>query len=616
MFRLHIPPHRLATMLLVGCVGIAWWGIDPRVAGLLANTALLAAATAILAMPLGVMLAVLIAKTEVPGRRAAWLLVAVMIFVPLYMVTGAWDAGFGIQGWHTLATNPHLAHEPWLSGWRGAIWVHAMAAVPWVALLVSAGLRTVERELEEDAVLRMSALRVVWHVTLRRAAAAIVVAGVWVAITTSAEIAVTDVYQVRTFAEEVYTQAALGAFDFSNPVDPIDTPSVLDGRGASDRTTSFVEPQVVPSERDDAALGVQSSADALAARLSAKDLWRGLALWSVLVLAMLWAGRRLIDDLVHAPERQPWIWRLGTSRWLAAAVMWCCLLVVAGVPLANLVFKAGVRVTATDAGRERDWSAAKVSERLVAAPFEFHEELWQSAKLGMLAATAALIVSVPLAWSIRGIPRALPLPNRGTHRQSQSHPKRWQIRRHTWRQPWGRLGLIVALLVVPGPLLGIAVIRLLNRPVDSRLAFLAALYDSDFSPWLVQTLRALPLVTLVLWPALASVPQSMLDTAATEGAGWWRRLLWIAVPQRWPALAAAWLVGLAVAIGELAATVLVVPPGPTTISVRIFSLIHYGVDDRVAAICLVVVFALAAAMLSVVWLIRSGSKAVNEGRSE
>jgi len=57
-----------------------------------------------------------------------------------------------------------------------------------------------------------------------------------------------------------------------------------------------------------------------------------------------------------------------------------------------------------------------------------------------------------------------------------------------------------------------------------------------------------------------------------------------------------------VAVGELAATVLVVPPGPTTISVRIFSLIHYGVDDRVAAICLVLVLGLAALAAVVVRL--------------
>ena len=98
----------------------------------------------------------------------------------------------------------------------------------------------------------------------------------------------------------------------------------------------------------------------------------------------------------------------------------------------------------------------------------------------------------------------------------------------------------------------------------------------------------MPVATLVLWPALASIPQSLLDSAATAGAGSLSRLLLIVLPSRWYALLAAWMLAFAVAAGELAATILVIPPGPTTISIRIFSLSHYGVEDRLASICLVI----------------------------
>jgi hypothetical protein len=44
----------------------------------------------------------------------------------------------------------------------------------------------------------------------------------------------------------------------------------------------------------------------------------------------------------------------------------------------------------------------------------------------------------------------------------------------------------------------------------------------------------------------------------------------------------------------VSATVLVIPPQTSTaISVRVFQLLHYGVDDRVAAICLVLVAGIA-----------------------
>jgi len=387
-----------------------------------------------------------------------------------------------------------------------------------------------------------------WYVSIRRAAPAVVLAGVWVAIMTTTEISVTDFFQVRTFAEEVYTQAALGTFDASGE----------QGAGSKEEGKS-TDQVILPA-------GYPLGGSPLPA-LSANGLWSGLLLSTLLALAAIVVASRLFEDLSDAPHRPPWLWRLKNWRWPAAILLWISLLLVTGVPLGNLFYKAGIQVNITDSGRTRSWSAAKVVERLARAPRDFRGELWLSTKIGAAAATAALAIALPLAWSMR---RSL-------------------IQTPILRRPWLRLAALSLCLTIPGPLLGVVTIRLLNRPPDSPLAALAWLYDSNFAPWLVQTLRAVPLATLVMWPALASVPQVMLDTAATDGTGWWGRLLHIALPQRWPAASAAWLVGFAVAVGELAATILVMPPqrGATALSIQIFQLLHYGVDDRVAAICLV-----------------------------
>ena len=506
-------------LLWAGIVALvlgAMWLADPRVGRLWLNSALLAAGACGIAVPLGTLAALIIVKTDAPGRRAAGLLLAAMLLIPLFLIAGAWDAGFGIQGWHTLSSNPNLARPPWLEGWRAAIWIHGLAAVPWVALIVSAGLCAVETELEEDASLYFSPLRVLWHVTLPRATPAIAVAALWVAILASVEISVTDFFQVRTFAEEVYTQAALGTLDFTGESSPSWT--------------------------------------------NALGWWLGLLLFTLLAIAALFAARRLLADLAHISLRQTWKWQLGRFRWPTAIVLGLILLLVAGVPLANLLYKAGSHVVQTGLGRERSWSAGQALARLAAAPLEFGGDLWLSARWGAAAAAAAVLIGLPLAWSLR-------------------------IAR---RPPFARLLALALCLTIPGPVLGIAVIKLLNQPPNTVLAVLAPLYDSYFATWLVQTIRALPLVTLILWAALASIPQPMLDAAAIDGAGWWRRLLRIALPQRWPAVAAAGLIGFAIAIGELAATVLVLPPDRSTaITVRVFQLLHYGVDDRVAAISLV-----------------------------
>jgi iron(III) transport system permease protein len=81
----------------------------------------------------------------------------------------------------------------------------------------------------------------------------------------------------------------------------------------------------------------------------------------------------------------------------------------------------------------------------------------------------------------------------------------------------------------------------------------------------------------------------MLDAAAVDGAGPVARLWRVVLPCRLCGLALAWLVAAAVALGDLAASILVVPPGVTTLPIRIFGLLHYGVEDQVAGVCLAMV---------------------------
>jgi iron(III) transport system permease protein len=491
---------------------------DPRVARLWVNSAILAAGTGIIAIPLGTLAALLIVKTSAPGRRWTAIMIAGMLLVPLFLIAGAWDAGFGVQGWYTLRTNPHLATQPLLSGWRAAIWIHGLAAVPWVALIVGVGLLSVERELEEDALLVMSPPQVLWHVTLPRIRPAIAVAALWVAIIATIEISVTDFFQVRTFAEEVYTQAALGAALFSG------------------ESTNLA---------------------------STAAWWLGLVLFGLLAAAGVLTARHALRDFGNISVHNTWSWQLRAARWPAAALLGLLVLLVAGLPLLNLLYKAGGMVAQTEFGRERSWSLISALMRVAAAPQEFADDLWLSAWVAAAAATSCVLISLPLAWSLR-LARGKPI---------------------------ARVLALALCWTIPGPVLGIAVIRMFNQPIDSPLEFLGALYDSYFPTWLVQTVRGLPLTTLILWAAFTSVPHTLLETATLDGAGWWRKLARVALPLRWPAISVAWLIAFAIAVGELPATVLVLPPGrATAITVRIFQLLHYGADERVAAISLVMVF--------------------------
>ena len=180
-------PRLLIPLAAIGLAAIVTlWHFEPRVGRLWLNTACLAAGACLIALPVGGLAAVFIYKTNTPGRGLANLLFVGLLFVPLYLIAGAWDAGFGLQGWHTLANQSASGHEPWLRGWRAAVWVHALAAVPWVVLIVGAGLRAVEAEIEEDAATCATPAQVLLHVSLRRAAAGFVLAGLWIAVVAAA----------------------------------------------------------------------------------------------------------------------------------------------------------------------------------------------------------------------------------------------------------------------------------------------------------------------------------------------------------------------------------------------------------------------------------------------
>jgi iron(III) transport system permease protein len=163
-------------------------------------------------------------------------------------------------------------------------------------------------------------------------------------------------------------------------------------------------------------------------------------------------------------------------------------------------------------------------------------------------------------------------------------------------------------LALPGPLIGLGIVWVMDREEPSILVFL---YDRTvLAPVLAIAVRILPLAILCCGYVLRSVADDGLDSAACDGAGGWSRFWLVAWPQRRCGLAAAWLAVFAVATGDLACSILVVPPGVTTVPIRVFGLIHAGVDDQVAGLCLVMFVSVAAAAVAAVWVLQRHEKSV------
>ncbi|HVX13706.1 MAG TPA: ABC transporter permease subunit [Pirellulales bacterium] len=531
-------PAKFGWQWIVVCLFLllAIWALavgDARTTRLALNTLWLMSAVVGLSVPLGCLLALLLARTDVPGRRVVVWLLAGFLFFPLHVQAGAWQAALGSDGWLT----SYFSIQPLVAGWRGAIWVHAAAALPWVVLIVAVGLSSVERELEEQALLDGSAWQVVLRVTFRRSAGAIFVAALWGGLVAAREMAVTDFFQVRTFAEELYTAYALG----------------------------------------DEPVGVG----------------RGMALTGSLLVGVLLLAAGLIPMTRRGSPFQMLVFNLGSWRWCGAAAVLTVAAILVLLPLISLAQKAGAQVINTPTGRARTWSAKKCATMVTLNPridgrgvrFRHQTEIGWSLAIDSCAATAALLIGLPVAWFAR---------------------------RGTWRA-WAGLASVVWLWAVPGPIIGLAIIALMNRP---EIPLLIRLYDETITPLVLGCLaHSLPLATLILWSSFRSIPDELLEAAELEGAGWWRRLWLVVLPLRWPALVLAWVVAFVWSLGELDASELVAPPGVRPLSIHLFGLLHFGAQDQVAALCLALYIVVQSVGVGAWWLVRKMSAAVRGVRT-
>jgi iron(III) transport system permease protein len=317
------------------------WVDAPRLLALAENTALLVGGTAALALPAGIALAVLLFRTDLPFRRGFQFLTALSLFVPLPVMASAWQATLGSGGWLPRALWPDAAGRPWAEGLGPAIWIHALASLPWTIWIVGIGLCWVEPELEEDALLAAGQGRVLCKVTLPRSVAALGAATLFLVLQTAGDITVTDLMQVRTFAEEVYTQLSMGGGD------------------ALARSVAISLPAVMFA-------------------------------WLITVAAVVWIERHLpaIQTLLAHPR----LFSLGRGRWPCLVLTLIVMFLLAGVPLISLAWKTGLRDWPPAWSADSAWVSLRNALRL-------HGPMVASSlALAVLAGTLTASAGLRLAW--------------------------------------------------------------------------------------------------------------------------------------------------------------------------------------------------------------------------
>ena len=156
----------------------------------------------------------------------------------------------------------------------------------------------------------------------------------------------------------------------------------------------------------------------------------------------------------------------------------------------------------------------------------------------------------------------------------------WRGRARTRFKGLVDLGFIVV-FAVPSTVVGVGLIGLWNRS-----GWPGKVYSSAAIIVIAYLARFVPVAALILAASVRQIPKSFEESAELSGASWLRVFFRIVLPQMKTGIAAAWVVAFIFAFGELGATVLVAPPGESTLPVRVYTLIANTRSSEVAALVL------------------------------
>lgn len=510
--------------LVLGPIGfLAWMGMrqglglgdiltragELDILATVARVFVLATTTTILAAIMGVPLAWLTVRSDLPGRHFVRWLAPLPLAIPPYIGAIVYQILFAPRG----SVNAAIARTLGLStnaqvvniyGVAGAAWVLSLFVFPYIFLLVAAGLERMNPTLEEVArATGMSRWAVFFKVTLPMLRPALVGGGLMVFLYAWADFGVVSLLRVRTLTTIVYDYVQ-GTMDWTIP--------------------------------------------------ASLSVFLTLITLGVLAIQLRIMGRGTYAQVMGAARPAPPVpvgrWRIPAMVF-GFAVLFCAL----GVPVGVL--------------------AHQVSRLTGGAAWAFLAQQVPYVANSLLTAASGASIAVALALVIG------------------------------WFQARRRLGRGVSVLfqigyAIPGTVLGLGMVGFFQMAV----------------PWLYGNPIVLVLGYLVLFvtpalqgvsAALAQISSSLEDAARGLGRGPLATFWEVTFPLARPGLVGAWVLVFILCMRELAATLILRPPGFDTLPVRIW--IHtmdVGPVPSAALLALVLVAIVALPWLGLVLLGRRG----------
>lgn len=249
---------------------------------------------------------------------------------------------------------------------------------------------------------------------------------------------------------------------------------------------------------------------------------------------------------IDADWRSPEPLALGRGRLPAFLFLVTILLATAFAPIARLVYEAG--------GGARGWNLGTLQAAFSKAIDLGRANLQQS----LIGSCAAALACVPIALVLG---HALERSRRG---------RAFEL-------------AVVLPLAVPAILFGIGNVAVWNQGWSARF------YESDAMLVLLMVGRFIAFPVLVVSGAVAMLDRRLEEAAAVSGARPARRLFAIVAPALRGSLAGCAGLVFVLCMRELDSAILV-PAANGTIMFRVYNAVHFGRDDFVAALALLVVF--------------------------
>ena len=507
----------------------------------------MAIGSVVLAVPVGcaVAFAMHAAGRDSRSSRFVWLMLLAACALPLYLHAAGWEAAagkFGLFRW----TRVGAVGGP-LAGLTAAIWVHGLSGAAWVAIATDLGLSRLPRGLIDLARLDAHSSWGWLRILAPSIRPWIALGAWWVATLAATEMTVADLYGVRTLADEFYLLYASQPNSWA--ILRTLLPAIVLGIGL--------------------ALALRRVAGGIAA-----------------------AGWDNVDSraspLTFGCASSGPSARRSARRWLAAILAIAGASLILALPLISLVAAAGQAVTVRSpspgASRlERTWRAEEALRTIFDAWSSFAPEYRWSA---VLAGVSGLLATGIAAWLV-------------LIRGQMRHPVRSPEKASTGPTVYPTLTDLVVFVgvLIPGPLIALAVVWLFRRDLPG----LDLLYRQTLVPTLIALLpRSLAAAYVTLRVAALRLDPAVSDLARIDFDSRWHRL-WLVDSSRlaMPLLAAVAVAALA-ALGDVPATISVLPAGVSTVGTRLFELLHSGARRQEAglALGLITIFLILATFLA------------------